>query len=389
LSAAQAGRPVPETRRLRVLFLFEGLYGRGAERVSLGLIARLDRTRFEPSIWILRAEEALRAEVPADVPVTVVLGEGQRIRHALTRVPATLLKEARAADVIVGSVELMPTYFAALASVLGGKPAVAWVRNAMDRTFAEQPAWHRWLSRWAYARMARLVFVSHGTRDTLRRLFSLPETRLSVVYNPMQVRRIQALSHGPLPGCAAVMQRRPTVLAAGRLTAQKGFDLLIRAHARLRGRGLTHALLIVGEGEERPRLEALARELGVEDSVHLPGHLPHPYVLMRHAAVFALSSRWEGLGGVIVEALACGAPVVAFDCPSGPAEILAGGQGGLLVPPEDVASLAGALERVLTDPALADRLREAGGRRARDFAPEVGVPQWEAVLEQVAAGPRR
>lgn len=371
-------------RRLRVLFIFEGLYGRGAERVSLGLIARLDRTRFEPSIWILRAEDSLRAEVPPDVPVTVVLGERQRIRHALTRVPTTLLRQARAADVIVGTVELMPTYFAGLASALSRTPAVAWVRNSMDRTFAEQPAWHRWLSRWCYARLPRLVFVSRGARETLCRLQPLRDERLSVVYNPIQVERVRALAQEPLPEWAAGLAERPTVLGAGRLTAQKGFDLLIRAHALLRGRGVDHELLIVGEGEDRPRLEALARELGVAGSVHLPGHLPHPYALMRQAAAFALSSRWEGLGGVLVEALACGVPVVAFDCPSGPAEVLRGGQDGLLVPPEDVGGLADALERVLTDPDLAHTLRVAGPDRALAFAPEVSVPQWEALLRQAA-----
>ncbi|MEF2278527.1 glycosyltransferase [Deinococcus sp. YIM 134068] len=375
------------TRRLRVLFLFEGLYGRGAERVSLGLISRLDREAFEPSIWILRGgEDALRAEVPEGVPVTVVLGEGQRIRHALTRVPATLLRQARGADVIVGTVELMPTYFAGLAGLLTGRPAVGWVRNSLDHTYAEQPAWHRLLSRVVYARLPRLVCVSRGTRDTLARLQRLRDEQFRVVYNPVDLARIGEWQAGPLPEWAQGMTRRPTVLGAGRLTAQKGFDTLIRAHALLRERGVDHDLLIVGEGELRGELESLIRELGVSGSVHLPGHVPNPYPLMRHAAAFALSSRWEGFGNVVVEALACGVPVVSTDCPSGPAEILEGGRHGLLVPTDDAGALASALGTVLGDSALAARLRENGPRRARDFAPEVTVPQWEGVLREVAAG---
>ena len=369
-------------RRLKVLFLFEGLYGRGAERVSLGLISRLDRARFEPSIWILRAEDALKAEVPADVPVTVVLRGDERMRHAPLRVPATLLRQARAADVVVGTVELMPTYFAGLAALLTGTPAVGWVRNSLDHTFAEQPGWHRWLSRQVYARLSRLVFVSQGVRQTLGRLQPLRDERTRVVYNPVDLRRVLDWGQEEPPAWAGALFGRPTVVAAGRLSRQKGFDVLIRAHARLLAQGAAHDLLILGEGAGHAELLALARELGVEGSVHLPGHVANPYPLIRRAAVFALASRWEGFANVVVEALACGVPVVATDCPSGPAEILAGGRHGLLVPPDDPEALAGALGRVLGDPALAARLRAGGPARAQAFAPEVTVPQWEQVLRQ-------
>lgn len=377
-------RPKQQPTKIRVLFVLEGLYGRGAERVTLGLISRLDRQYFEPSIWILRSEDALRSEVPPGIPVTVALGPGQRIRNALTRVPATLLGAARGADVIVGAVELMPTYFAELASVLTRTPALAWVRNDLSYTFSEQPAWHRTLSRLIYARVPRLVFVSQGTRETLQRLQALRPERLSVVYNPVELERIRAAKEDPLPDWAAWMQTRPTVLGLGRLTAQKGFDTLIRAHAHLLRQGVAHDLVIAGEGEERPALERLMGELGVQDSVHLPGYLPNPYPLLKYASVFALSSRWEGLGGVIVEAMACGTPVVATDCPSGPGEILEGGWSGLLVPVDDVPALAGALGRMLTEPAVRRHFAALGLRRAEAFAPAASVPQWEAVLRDVA-----
>lgn len=379
-----ATEPAQPPTKIRVLFVLEGLYGRGAERVTLGLIARLDRHHFEPSIWILRSEDALKGELPPGVPVTVALGPGQRIRHALTRVPATLLGAARGADVIVGAVELMPTYFAGLASLLTRTPALAWVRNDLSHTFAEQPAWHRLLSRLIYARLPRLVFVSRGTRETLQRLQPLRSERLSVVYNPIDLERIRADKERPLPDWAAFMQTRPTVLGLGRLTPQKGFDTLIRAHARLLQQGVMHDLVIAGEGEEgRLALERLIKALGVQGSVHLPGYLPNPYPLLKHASVFALSSRWEGFGGVIVEAMACGTPVVATDCPSGPAEILEGGWSGLLVPVDDAPALADALGRVLTQPAVHQHFAALGLRRAEAFAPAASVPQWEALLRKV------
>ncbi|UQN09749.1 glycosyltransferase [Deinococcus sp. QL22] len=376
----------PPSSKIRVLFVLEGLYGRGAERVTLGLISRLDRQHFEPSIWILRSEDALKSELPPGVPVTVALGPGQRIRHAVTQVPTTLLAAARGADVIVGAVELMPTYFAGLASLLTRTPALAWVRNDLSHTFSEQPAWHRVLSRLIYTRLPRLVFVSQGTRETLARLQPLRSERLSVVYNPIDLERVRAYKDHPLPDWAAFMRTRPTVLGLGRLTAQKGFDTLIRAHAHLLRQGVAHDLVIAGEGEERSALERLIEELGVQDSVHLPGYLPNPYPLLGHASVFALSSRYEGLGGVIVEAMACGTPVVATDCPSGPGELLEGGWNGLLVPVDDAIALAGALGRMLTQPAVRHHFTVLGLRRAEAFAPAQSVPQWEAVLRDVARG---
>lgn len=376
-------------RPLRTLFVFEDLYGRGAERVSLGLIAQLDRRDFAPRIWVLRSKDpALLGEVPPDVPMTVALRPDQRIRHRPLGVPLGLLREAARADVIVGTVELMPTYFAFLAGRLTGTPVVGWVRNSMDQTLGTHPAWHTRLSRLIYQNLPRLVFVSHGAQRTLQGLMPLRPERLSVIHNPINLAGVRARSLDPLPDWAAWMGERPTVLSVGRLTRQKGFDLLIEAHAALRAAGTAHDLLILGEGGDRPALEALARRLGVEGSVHLPGFVPNPYPFMRRAAAYALASRYEGFANVITEAMACGAPVVATDCPSGPAEILEGGQHGLLVPPGDSAALAGALGAVLGDAALAQRLREAGSRRVQDFAPERVVPTWEAVLRATAAGRR-
>ena len=378
-------------RRLRPLFVFEGLYPRGAERVSLALAGQLDRARFDPRLWILRSVDGLDAEMPPDARARPVLNSQERIRHALAKVPGSLLRAAQQADVIVATVEIMPTYLAALAGLLTGTPVVGWVRNSMDQTFADHPNWHLGLSRLIYPRLPRLVFVSHGAQQTLQGLMPLREERLSVIHNPLNPLHLEAQAAAPLPEWAGFMEERPVVLGAGRLTRQKGFDLLIQAHARLRAQGLRHDLLILGEGEARPELRALAERLGVEESVHLPGHVVNPYPFMRRAAAFALSSRYEGFANVVTEALACGAPVVATDCPSGPAEILTGRAGerpGLLVPVNDPGALAAGLATVLTDEALARRLRDLGRARALDFAPERVVPRWEAVLQDTAR-PRR
>jgi glycosyltransferase involved in cell wall biosynthesis len=140
----------------------------------------------------------------------------------------------------------------------------------------------------------------------------------------------------------------PVVLAVGSLTVQKDFPTLIRAVAHVQETRPVR-LLILGEGQDRPTLEAQVRKLGLEQSISLPGFVANPYAYMARASVFVLSSRWEGLPTVLMEALFCGAPVVATDCPSGPREILRGGQYGRLVPVGEVTALADAIQATLDD----------------------------------------
>lgn len=140
----------------------------------------------------------------------------------------------------------------------------------------------------------------------------------------------------------------------GRLTAQKAFDVLIEAFVQVR-KSRPARLLILGEGEERQKLEMLITQLGLEQEIELPGFVSNPYPYMAHAAVFVLSSKWEGLPTVLVEAMALRTPVIATDCPSGPREILRNGQYGQLVPMDDPDALALAIQSSLANHADASQ----------------------------------
>jgi glycosyltransferase involved in cell wall biosynthesis len=174
----------------------------------------------------------------------------------------------------------------------------------------------------------------------------IPRSHIQVIYNPIVTPDLQAKAKAPLEHPWFRSGEPPVILAAGRLTAQKDYSMLIRAFARVR-QVRPARLMILGEGEDRPILEELARQLGVEQDVSLPGFVMNPYPYMAHAALFVLSSRWEGLPTVLVEALYCGAPLIATDCPSGPREILRDGQYGQLVPVGDDIFLARAIETTL------------------------------------------
>ena len=194
-----------------------------------------------------------------------------------------------------------------------------------------------------------VVAVSKGVAEDLLKIAGLPKEKIRVIYNPVITPDLLAKAEEPVDHPWFRPGEPPVILGVGRLTAQKDFPTLIRAFALVRKQRPAR-LMILGEGEERAKLEALVRELSLEKDVSLPGFVDNPYKYMKRAAVFVLSSRWEGFGNVLVEAMACGTPVVSTDCPSGPREILDGGRWGRLVAVGDVSSMAKAIEETLARP---------------------------------------
>lgn len=210
----------------------------------------------------------------------------------------------------------------------------------------------------------QLIAVSEGVARDLERVMELPRGRVATTYNPVIKPELASLA-AAAPPHLWFDDEIPVVFGCGKLKAQKDFPTLLRAFARLR-RERPLRLVIAGEGPERKRLISLATELGVERDVAFPGFVKNPYSAMARASVFVLSSAWEGLPNVLIEAMACGAPVVSTDCPSGPWEILEGGLHGPLVPVGDDLALAEATAKTLDAPPPALRLRS----RAADYSIE-------------------
>jgi glycosyltransferase involved in cell wall biosynthesis len=172
------------------------------------------------------------------------------------------------------------------------------------------------------------------------------------------------------------------LVAVGRLVDQKGFDLLLRAFAAIAPAHPEWTLTIWGEGEQRAALEALCARLGLAERVRLPGLTKHPGQWVEEADIFVLSSRYESFGNVITEAMVAGLPVIAFDCPWGPGDILRDGEDGLLVPPEDVDELAAAIGRLIVDADLRRRLGAAAAHNVRRFARDVIIAEWDALVAE-------
>lgn len=253
--------------------------------------------------------------------------------------------------------------------------------------FADEPKKHaRWLYRCALARRFypladRVVGVSEGVTEDLAQMLSLERDRLQTLYNPVAAATVSDDVRPSDPWFAA-QTGVPVVLAVGRLVREKNFQLLIHAFAAVSKRRAVR-LMILGEGEQRAALEQQVRALDLCDVVKLPGWVEQPGPYMAYAGVFVLSSEFEGLGIVLIEALARGCPVVSVDCPNGPREILADGRYGRLVSMNDVDALAEGILEALHTPGD----RNAAVARAANFSVERGIDRYVALIDALCPTP--
>lgn len=366
--------------RAKPLFILHDLSGGGAERTTLQLLADLSSSGFEPTLFVLKHKGEFLSEVPSQIQFEWAL-EGNANLHSNWRsVLQRLLKFARMSDVIVGALELDATYFAYLASTMLRKPGIGWVHTVLQEELSEFSVLHVLAAKWIYPRLKMVVFPSQGAADSLSSLVSLERKRIAVIPSYVNISSLQNLAAEPIAGSASQIFVKPTVIGVGRLVPVKGLDILIRAHARLRRSGLDSNLLILGEGPLRGDLERLVDTLGVQNSVFMPGFVPNPYSLIKAADVFALSSRFEGLPLVLLEALGLGSAVVAADCPGGPSEVLDGGRYGLMVPRQDEVALASGISRMLTDRSFRLAFKERAVDRAAEFNREKLLSKWVRIL---------
>lgn len=360
---------------LRVLLFRPTLGPGGADRVTVTLLRHLSRERFRPSLALLRAEGELLPELPPDVPVLSL--DADRLCGA--RAPLARLLRDDPPDVLFSTAggANPVAVLAARAAGFSGRVVLS-ERNGLMR---DQP----WAKRWALLLVKRRLYrhadlvtaVSEGVRGDLLRRLRLPAERVRTVYNPVVTPELERLAAEPLT--AEERGDGPLLLAAGRLEPAKAFDVLLQALALVR-RDIPVRLVLLGEGSQRPALEAQARRLGVADAVRMPGFVRNPLRWFAACDLFVLSSRFEGLPGVLIQAMACGAAVVATDCPFGPNEIVRPGEDGMLVPVGDAPALAATLRTLLDDEERRRSMAASARLSARRFTLERVLPLYEKAL---------
>lgn len=354
----------------------------GAERMTLNLAAEFARRGHRVDLVLIDRTGPLLDRVPPAVRV-VGLG-GARARQVIGALRSYLKRERPAALLSVAFQTNILTMVASLG--LRRRPRIILsVRNSYSATLAAGSRMTRNLlglaTRWLYPRADKVVGISHGCSDDVRRKAGLPADRMATIYNPVLDVDFERRAAAPARPADRGDGERALIVTVGRLAPQKDHATLLRAFARL-VRHQPARLLLIGEGDLRDDLEALARALGVADHVVFAGLRDNPYPAMREADLFVLSSAWEGFGNVLVEAMAVGTPVVATDCPDGPAEILEGGKWGRLVPPGDADALAAAMLDVLRGGGIDAR------ERARLFTVGRAADQYlDLLLDLHPAGP--
>jgi glycosyltransferase involved in cell wall biosynthesis len=262
-----------------------------------------------------------------------------------------------------------------LAATIGSRVPVIVAEHTDPRHGSTGRAWSA-LRSLLYRRAAAVLVLTRGAAEAFP---SAIRRRIVVMPNPAG-RDLEGRSPAPLV--------QPTIVAIGRLSPEKGYDRLLEAFARIAPARPEWRVVIWGEGDEREPLEALRAQLGLADRVALPGLTRRPLDELSAASILALPSRREGFPMVAVEALACGVPVVAFDCLSGPRELIQDGLNGRLVPADDVAGLGAALAGLIDDPAERRRLGANGPAIVARFSLERVLGSWDDLFASVS-GPRR
>ncbi len=379
-----------EDSRLRLTLVISSLRLGGAEgvlaRIASGLAGRGHQVRLltledasapvaQPLHPAVR-HQALGLSAPAKGPLSALCANLWRVvalRRAILAQPA---------DAVLSF--MTETSITTLFAVGGRLPVIA-AERVHPGSHRLGPAWSA-LRRLAYG---RAWAIAVQTPDVP--LFFPPGLRGRCVVLPNPVAEPPGGQLEPLLA-RQLNAPGPLLLAMGRLAPQKGFDLLLEAFALLAPEHPAWRLVIVGEGAERPRLEAQVRRLGLADRAFLPGPTTCPALALRRADLFVLSSRYEGFPNALAEALACGTPALAFGCPGGPAEIVRHGVDGLLVPPGDVEALAQACARLMGDEPLRSRMAARAPEVLSRFGLEKVLDLWEALFRQAQSGghgPRR
>ena len=324
----------------------------GAERIMLKLAGGISSRGYKVDLVLARASGAFLSEAPKQVRIIDL-----NASRALLSLPALIAYLRREKPGILYSglytniVALWAkrlTHVPTRVIVSEHAPLSSYVRmDSSDYRVRLLPHLVKRFYLWA----DRIVTVSKGVADDLIMNYGIPDSRIHVIYNPIVTRELRALAEAPLYHPWFEAGEPPVILAAGHLSAVKDFTTLIQAFAIVQ-QVRRARLIILGEGKDRTRLEALIKQLGVEANVQLPGFVVNPYPYMKRASLFVLSSLWEGLPSVLIEALYCGVPIIATDCPGGSREILADGKYGRLVRVRDSLAMAQAIESALAGNAI-------------------------------------
>jgi glycosyltransferase involved in cell wall biosynthesis len=374
--------------RRKVCFVLPSLAGGGAERSAVQILNALDDERWERWMFLFAREGPFLSDLSPSIQLADATASSSRWERwrALRR----FVRRVRP-DVVVAFLSYFSVLCAARAA--GVRARVVFILETPLSAFLADTdyRWSRPWNRRAFAAVTRVgcraadlvVTTSRGVADDLVQSFGVSSERVRVVPNPVDLSAIAAAAQEPLDPADTALWTPPVIVAAGRLAEVKNYPLLVEALSVLRQRTAAR-LFILGQGDQEPALRKLIEARGLGEVVHLCGFQGNPWKYIARADVFVLTSRYEGFGNVLVEAMACGVPVVATSSP-GSRDIVNSGADGLLVERHEPAAVAAALDRVLSDAALRRRMSETARRHAERYRTESVALAYDRVLTEALA----
>ena len=366
----------------------------GVERNIVYLSKGLIEKGFDVDVLVASAADAFFKQLPDSARI-IKLNAGltlprlgglfsDRLRLAISIMPSLLsyLRKGQPAAII----SFQSSVLAVWAKILSRSNTHLIVRESNTPSIAAARDKHwfgkfvPYLKRWSYPKADAIVAISEGAADDLAQNIGIASEQIHVIYNPAFDDSILEKASEPVDHQWFTSGQPPVILGVGRLTQQKDFGTLLRAFALVR-KEIPARLMIIGQGSDRAQLELLAVQLGLEQDIDFHGFQINPYKYMARASVFVLSSIYEGLGNVLIEALALGTPIVSTDCPSGPREIMLDGAAGPLVPVGDFQALAREVLRLLTNKDLAVHFVKEGQKKIGRFRPARAIEQYLRLLD--------
>lgn len=327
----------------KITLFLPSLKGGGAERIMVYLANGFAQRGFAVDLVLVKAEGPYLPLVSDQVRVIdlncprVLASLPSLIRYLKTEKPHAILSTLDHANVIA---------IIARALTRGSQKIVVRVASSWTGLMLYEKGIRlrvtQVLAKYLYPGVNQVISVSDGVAQDLLKSHNIPHNKVTTIYNPAITPELLHQAHEPFNHPWFAPEKPPVILSVGRLTLAKDFTTLIRAFAHL-NQHHSARLMILGEGEDRAKLESLVKTLDLEQQVSLPGFVDNPFPYMKQSSVFVLSSCYEGMPNALLQAMACGTPVVSTDCPSGPREILEDGKWGQLVPVGDVEAMAKAI----------------------------------------------
>lgn len=375
----------------KILFILENLGGGGAEKILVDILKRLDKDRYDIDVFLIYRGGRYIEKVEKQI--------GKKVKYLMKerkdKINNIIYRKLKSIFILLKNKFLLanPTYIPALLNkkydieiaFLEGRPTEIVAKR---RNKAKKLAWvhidlkkHRGLSekseRKAYKYIEKIICVSNDSKNSLQELYPEYKEKIEVIYNPID--RYEILNKADMKS-NCFLSSKLNLITVGRLSKQKGYDILLKAHNELLNEGLDYNLYILGEGSERKNLENYIAKNKIENNTFLLGFKENPYPYIKEADIFISSSRYEGYPLVVCEALCLGKPIIATKC-TGPTELLDNGKYGLLAEVEDVESLKNKMRELILSKEKRREYSKLSKNRSKEFNSNVIIKQIENILE--------